>query len=951
MGALLVKVTISDIDVSAYLLRGTLLDRTFKEAAGRTDLEFAYKITDVITPTVGNKLEIWKGYVTSTDTKIFSGWIEDKDDDIGTYKIMGFDKLASLVHRSVNYSYDSNIDASAGKISEIIKDLIETWGGETAEVQDSGTSITIDKFRCLDADVLERCQRLTEVLDWQLYYDATDNKIHFEEKGYELNTHILEVGGSNVLGIPKWKNEGKDIITDLTVRGTTTKIETTEYFTGDGTETSFTLSQTPFSVKVYRLITAVYVLQTGGKDRSTAGSYDYTVDTERKKIVFESGSVPPAGADTVMVYLTYEIPTPIVVVDTSARTLYQRRDKTIYLNDVETVDDAEQIARGKIAIFKQPFQGTEILSHNVTDLNVGQRIPVIDNQAGHSVNDLFVINRHIINYPSAFEKVELGDKGYIVGQWEESVTERIKRLEEEAGRNSDMLVNLKVFSNSIRLKYRNKKIKKRNVGSTFILAGTEGGITPNSRLGTSGGHLAPATDLGETLTQFVKVSDPYYLDFAGVDDDYVVIGDDTAFDTTTLSLSIWVKGGTQLTGQNIYIFSKWSEWAIRVSNTSNVHNLSFYIAGVATYLSGVDVLDDTWHHVVITQKTTSLIFYVDGVSVITGYSGAVVLDTGDIFIGSYSATYGNFTGQLKDARIYDVVLTALEVEKIYNSGLGEYCIDAENNLIGAWRLDEGYGSTVFDVSTDNDGTITGADWTEDTGEVATTWRNDTCVSCDGDNDYIIVPRSSSLEPDYISLSVWVYYTTDPTGENRHIINKRWNTGSPWRSYDLYYTDSSHKFIFLVWDGTNFKWITHQATVTTGVWFHIVGTWDGTNIKIYVNNVDSTDSPLGSMTGAIAYTTTGDSELFFASFDTTPEWPIILTDVRIYDTALSVTEIGQLYNSGSGTFNYVKQSSLVGRWAFNEGQGTALYDMTKNHNNGTLTNNPRWIKSTKAIEGG
>ncbi len=64
-------------------------------------------------------------------------------------------------------------------------------------------------------------------------------------------------------------------------------------------------------------------------------------------------------------------------------------------------------------------------------------------------------------------------------------------------------------------------------------------------------------------------------------------------------------------------------------------------------------------------------------------------------------------GQIDDFRIYNKALTEEEIGNLYNGQ------DITNGLVGHWKFDEGTGAIAGDSSgNNNDGTISGANWTE-----------------------------------------------------------------------------------------------------------------------------------------------------------------------------------------------------------------------------------------------
>lgn len=117
-----------------------------------------------------------------------------------------------------------------------------------------------------------------------------------------------------------------------------------------------------------------------------------------------------------------------------------------------------------------------------------------------------------------------------------------------------------------------------------------------------------------------------------------------------------------------------------------------------------------WTHLVFTfvDATKSLTLFVDGQQFSTTriLSGALPVDGGDLYLGTYQTNYTNyaFNGYLDDVRIYTRTLSSVEVSDLYggrqidNSGLG-----------GRWDFDEGSGTTTADFSGNgNTGTIYGS---------------------------------------------------------------------------------------------------------------------------------------------------------------------------------------------------------------------------------------------------
>jgi len=145
----LTKVEINGVDVTSLLLEWTITE-SYGDTLSDAQLTFPQVITSLVTLSNTATVEVWTGYTTSTDLKIFDGFVE-------TYKPDGFktiiysrDKLADTVRREITQVYDKTVPGDAsypdGKVSKIALDIITTQCGLNADsttVQDSGDGITL----------------------------------------------------------------------------------------------------------------------------------------------------------------------------------------------------------------------------------------------------------------------------------------------------------------------------------------------------------------------------------------------------------------------------------------------------------------------------------------------------------------------------------------------------------------------------------------------------------------------------------------------------------------------------------------------------------------------------------------------------------------------------------------------------------------------------------------
>ncbi len=146
--------------------------------------------------------------------------------------------------------------------------------------------------------------------------------------------------------------------------------------------------------------------------------------------------------------------------------------------------------------------------------------------------------------------------------------------------------------------------------------------------------------------------------------------------TTQLSLSIWVKSSENNWSDNDRIMGRKDSWFLAVVNNETA---GFFVAGAPGLIGNSKINDKKWHHITATWDTVSgeRKLYVDG-----------KLDSKDVFVkdgdigqwswgyyavggrsGSYAAADKIYRGFVDDVRVYNEVVDAGEVSKIFTSAV------------------------------------------------------------------------------------------------------------------------------------------------------------------------------------------------------------------------------------------------------------------------------------------
>lgn len=211
---------------------------------------------------------------------------------------------------------------------------------------------------------------------------------------------------------------------------------------------------------------------------------------------------------------------------------------------------------------------------------------------------------------------------------------------------------------------------------------------------------------------------------------------------------------------------------------------------------------------------------------------------------------------------------------------------------GWWPMYEGSGQVVHDLSGHANHGQLGATPGVDSSDP--TWIKGilfgSALRFDGQDDFVRIPDSTSLEPKDLTVSAWVRANA-PLGTSRTIIGKGAN-GCLSASYALYTgSDGGLSFYVTTPDKQYYKTgSVDQSQIWNGKWHHVAGTFDGTTAKLFVDGKLIPGSV--QVPGPIDYTTTttGDTGLgnYLGTCDLLYQGDI--DDVALFSQALPVDRI-------------------------------------------------------------
>lgn len=215
------------------------------------------------------------------------------------------------------------------------------------------------------------------------------------------------------------------------------------------------------------------------------------------------------------------------------------------------------------------------------------------------------------------------------------------------------------------------------------------------------------------------------------------------------------------------------------------------------------------------------------------------------------------------------------------------CVSTEGNdmehLIGWWKLDEGNGTVANDNSSspqNHDGNLTnGLAW------ALTTGGNDVALQFGGGNQYVALGNILQESYPEISIACWVKH--DKGSNLQEVVDRGvWNDPD---GIALVMDCQSYSVQF----GHFASNVTSKADVQDNQWHHIVGTLSQ-NGGNYVYNIYVDGKLDNTATSSMGLTATSGSWAIGARSGGGWAYEGLIADVRIYDHALSASDVETIY---------------------------------------------------------
>ncbi len=330
-----------------------------------------------------------------------------------------------------------------------------------------------------------------------------------------------------------------------------------------------------------------------------------------------------------------------------------------------------------------------------------------------------------------------------------------------------------------------------------------------------------------------------------------------------------------------------------------------------------------WMHVAVTYSTSSTSsiprMYFNGealsISTVSAPTGSASSDA------SYNLLVGDNTfvlppGIIDDFRVYNRILAASEVKRLYELGATTHInttIDTndelENGLVGHWTFDGpkmAWASSTAEVLDSSASSIEG-DMVNMDQQSVTPGKMGQGLQFDGSDDYVSVPDTAAIRNlSALSISAWIKPRSLDGGNcfgYTHIVEKNEGCNNAIDGWLFMLSPENileFRVGYTVGPATDLIRSSASSTITLNEWQHVMVTWTGTSsasgARIYRNG---TEVSYGTSQNGATNRQNETANLNIGSLQTDSVFDGTIDDVRVYNRALSATEVKRLYELGGG----------------------------------------------------
>ena len=427
---------------------------------------------------------------------------------------------------------------------------------------------------------------------------------------------------------------------------------------------------------------------------------------------------------------------------------------------------------------------------------------------------------------------------------------------------------------------------------------------------------------------------------------------------TAVTLGTWVKYASTTATQVLMRKASTATSSNAYELKSNGTNFQLQIGTTTPItITGTTIIrPNVWYYVAGTADGSNMRLYVNGVQeASTAQSGTITTGstnwTNSLFFGSDDLPSKFLVGVLDEARVYNRALSASEITQLTKLGASQIGTvftkpkTAQSSLVGHWTFDgtQTSNTLAYDSSTSGVVGVLTAGPQKVSGKIGQAYR---FTGNGSGGNYIDMGSPAALRPENITVNAWVKIE-QATGADQGIISSEHGafsnpcTDGGNGGYILWWR-TTQKIEFLIYNGPC-TWVTARSNeaLSYGRYYHVVGTYDGTTARLYIDGVLQTTTGSGS---AISYPASVAQNFAVGKYSTNAYSSSVIDDVRIYNRALSASEIYTLYREGNQRIQIATTkpptltANLIGHWTFDgkDIYATTALDKSNSNIGGAIT---------------
>lgn len=303
-----------------------------------------------------------------------------------------------------------------------------------------------------------------------------------------------------------------------------------------------------------------------------------------------------------------------------------------------------------------------------------------------------------------------------------------------------------------------------------------------------------------------------------------------------------------------------------------------------------------WEHVVVVRSGGTTFYYLNGAADGSGDVVSPASNVGDDLTFGTDDLASYIKESLDDVRMYNRALSAAEAKQLYNLGVQKIAASSQtltggssltNGLVGHWTMD---GPDVTDKVYDRSGNSNnGYYYAGATSSAKKIGKMGQALNFSGSQSIEVSDHATLDINGNGTIAAWI--KRSQTGTWDAVLAKGDTDVDADNNYNLEISNTDG-VTCTIGNGAGGATILHSGGSVDTNWHHVACVWNGSTIRTYLDGVE-----LGFDTQTV--TPAGN-----AAFLGIGEWGVggdfmdgLLDDVRLYNRALTPSEIKQLYNLG------------------------------------------------------